>query len=69
MSELEWVKIKIQGNKDLHMPHRNVHDIEELDRSLNLITESKACQVVLVGDFLGVVQYCGLVSDSTTTIA
>ena len=54
--ELEWVKIKIQGNKDLHigafyMPHRNVHDIEELDRSLNLITESKACRVVLVGDF------------------
>ena len=49
--ELEWVKIKIQGNKDIHngafyMPHRNVHD-----RSLNLITESKACQVVLVGDF------------------
>ena len=54
--ELEWVKIKIQGNKDLHigvfyMPHRNVHDIEELDRTLNLVTENKVHQVVLVGDF------------------
>ena len=54
--ELEWVKIKIKGNRDFHigvfyMPHRIVHDIEELDRSLNLVTENKARQVVLVGDF------------------
>jgi hypothetical protein len=54
--ELEWVKIKIQGNKNLHigafyMSHRNVHDIKELDHSLNPVTESKAHQVVVVGDF------------------
>lgn len=54
--EINWVKIKLLGNKDLHvgvfyMPHRNENDLNELDRSLTLISEHKDRHVVLLGDF------------------
>ncbi|KAL8620824.1 hypothetical protein ACOMHN_033221 [Nucella lapillus] len=35
------------------MPHRNKHDMEQLDKSLNLLTQNgkKDCPIVLAGDF------------------
>jgi hypothetical protein len=41
--ELDWVKIKLKKSKDLligafYMPHRNKKDMEELEKSLKIIT-------------------------------
>ena len=55
--ELEWVKVKLPKNKDLYvgnfyMPHRNLSDMKELDRSLQqLFNTPKPKSTVLVGDF------------------
>ena len=43
--EVEWVKIKLQHLTDLYvgtfyMPHRNAHDLQELQKSLNLVTNN-----------------------------
>ena len=43
--EVEWVKIKLQNLKDLYvwtlyMPHRNAHDLQELQKSLNPVTNN-----------------------------
>ncbi|KAL8622096.1 hypothetical protein ACOMHN_056581 [Nucella lapillus] len=56
--EILWAKLKLQNRKDLnvdcfYMPHRNKHDMEQLDKSLNLLTQNgkKYCPIVLAGDF------------------
>ncbi|KAL8612442.1 hypothetical protein ACOMHN_058570 [Nucella lapillus] len=56
--EILWAKLKLQNRKDLnvgcfYMPHRNKHDMEQLDKSLNLLTQNgkKDCPIVLAGDF------------------
>ena len=55
--ELEWVKVKLPKNKDLYvgnfyMPHRNLSDMKELDRSLQQLFDTpKPKSTVLVGDF------------------
>ncbi|KAL8581458.1 hypothetical protein ACOMHN_004343 [Nucella lapillus] len=56
--EILWAKLKLQNRKDLnvgcfYMPHRNKHDIEQLDKSINLLTQNskKDCPIVLAGDF------------------
>ncbi|KAL8573982.1 hypothetical protein ACOMHN_029429 [Nucella lapillus] len=52
--EILWAKLKLQNRKDLnvgcfYMPHRNKHDIEQLDKSINLLTQNgkKDCPIVL----------------------
>ena len=56
--EVEWVKIKLQHLTDLYvgtfyMPHRNAHDLKELQKSLNLVTNNGNSQphILFVGDF------------------
>ncbi|KAL8561535.1 hypothetical protein ACOMHN_057228 [Nucella lapillus] len=56
--EILWAKLKLQNRKDLnvgcfYMPHRNKHDMEQLDKSINLLTQNgkKDCPIVLAGDF------------------
>ncbi|KAL8604967.1 hypothetical protein ACOMHN_028595 [Nucella lapillus] len=56
--EILWAKLKLQNRKYLnvgcfYMPHRNKHDMEQLDKSLNLLTQNgkKDCPIVLAGDF------------------
>jgi len=52
------VKIKLLNQKDLHigafyMPERNTHDLDQLQKSLNMITENgkKERDIILAGDF------------------
>ena len=55
--ELEWVKVKLPQNKDLYignfyMPHRNMGDMRELDRSLQQLFGTPCPKsTLLVGDF------------------
>ena len=55
--EIEWVSIKLKGNKNLlvssyYMPHRNMNDVSELRRSLkSLNLNSKDRHVIIAGDF------------------
>ena len=54
--EIEWVKIKTRNNKDMlissyYMPHRNKHDIQELEKSLELATNTNNKNIILAGDF------------------
>ncbi|CAC5395645.1 unnamed protein product [Mytilus coruscus] len=54
--EIEWVKIQLKDKKDLtivsfYMPHRNMEDIKELDRSLDQIS-NKNPNIILIGDFI-----------------
>ena len=56
--EIIWVRIKLQGRKDLfigtfYMPHRNLHDTEELRKSIDKLTleGSKDRDIILAGDF------------------
>ena len=54
--EVEWVPVKLRGNKNLlissfHMPHRNTSDVSELRRSLELVTANKEKHIVIAGDF------------------
>ena len=56
--EINWVKIKLQNLKDLfvgvfYMPHRNMQDALELQKSLNLLTSdgSKDRNIIIAGDF------------------
>ena len=54
--EIEWVKIKTRNNKDMliysfYMPHRNKHDIQELEKSLDLATKTNNKNIILAGDF------------------
>ncbi|CAC5371135.1 unnamed protein product [Mytilus coruscus] len=53
--EIEWVKIQLKDKKDLtigsfYMPHRNMEDIKELDKSLDHIS-NKNQTIILTGDF------------------
>ena len=54
--EVEWVQMKLRGNKNLlvssfYMPHRNMSDVIELRRSLELVTANKEKHIVIAGDF------------------
>ena len=56
--EIAWVRIKLQGRKDLYagsfyMPHRNLPDTEELKKSLDKLSSdgSKDRDILLAGDF------------------
>ena len=55
--EIDWVKIKLKNQKDLliggfYMPHRNTKDMEELEKSLKIITdENNNNNIILAGDF------------------
>ena len=56
--ETKWVRIKLQNRSDLHagvfyMPHRNLQDTVELEKSLNKLTlnGAKHCDIILAGDF------------------
>ena len=55
--ELDWVKIKLKDSKDLligafYMPHRNNKDMEELDKSLKIITEeNNNNNIIITEDF------------------
>lgn len=55
--ELQWIKIKLQSKKDLYignlyMPHWNMNDINELDKSLQyLFNNPNSKNVLLLGDF------------------
>ena len=68
--EIEWVQVKLNGNKNLlessfYMPHRNLYDINELRRSLELAMDGKEKHVVVAGDFnyldilIGTTWQCG----------
>ncbi|CAG2240290.1 unnamed protein product [Mytilus edulis] len=53
--EIEWVKIQLKDQKELtigsfYMPHRNMQDIKELDKSLDQIS-NKNTNFILTGDF------------------
>jgi hypothetical protein len=44
--KLEWVKIQLKDRKELligsfYMPHRNMEDVKELEKSLNLVSKNK----------------------------
>jgi hypothetical protein len=50
--EIEWSKVKLKNNKDLHiasfyMPHRNMKDLDNLDK----LTNGKSKHVIIAGDF------------------
>ena len=56
--EMTWVKIKLRNLQDLYtgvfyMPHRNKKDLDELVKSLDLLTASgaKDRNILLAGDF------------------
>ena len=56
--EMKWVKVNLKNEKDLlvgafYMAERDQHDLNQLQRSLNLLTEdgSKQREVILAGDF------------------
>jgi len=54
--EIEWVKIKLQRYKDLfigyfYMPHRNLKDTQELDKSIKKLNEENSKNLILVDDF------------------
>ena len=53
--EIDWIKISITGNRDLYvaayyMPHRNHKDLDQLDESLQKLSD-KGCHTILCGDF------------------
>ena len=54
--EMVWVQVKLKGNKTLlvssfYMPHRNMTDVAELRRSLDLAMDVKERHVIVAGDF------------------
>jgi len=56
--EINWVKVKMHNHKDLHigafyMPERNQQDVDQLKKSINLLTEDgrKQREIILAGDF------------------
>ena len=54
--EVEWVPVKLRGNKNLlissfYMPHRNTSNVSELRRSLELVTANKEKHIFIAGDF------------------
>ena len=54
--EMVWVQVKLKGNKTLlvpsfYMPHRNMSDVAELRRSLDLAMDIKERHVIVAGDF------------------
>ena len=54
--EISWVKIYLKGRPELHvgcfyMPHRNMPDLEQLDKSLLKLNKSKFRHIILCGDF------------------
>ena len=56
--EIKWLRVKLQNRKDMHagvfyMPHRNLKDISELEKSLAKLTSdgAKERDIILAGDF------------------
>ena len=54
--EITWTNLKLKDRKNLmvasfYMPHRDMKDIQELRRSLELVTAGKDSQILLAGDF------------------
>ena len=56
--ETNWVRVKLLNHKDLYagvfyMPHRNISDCKELEKSINLVTDNgtKDRDILLAGDF------------------
>ena len=54
--EMNWAKIHLKGRRELfigcfYMPHRNAHDLQQLDLSLQEINKTKSRHVILCGDF------------------
>ena len=54
--ELEWGKIKLKDSKDLligvfYMPHRNNKDMEELEKSLKIITEENNNNNIIIAGY------------------
>ena len=54
--EIEWSKVKLKNNKDLHtasfyMPRRNMKDLDNLRLSLDKLTNGKPKHVIIAGDF------------------
>ena len=56
--EIKWIRVKLQNRKDLHagvfyMPHRNLKDVNELEKSLAKLTSdgAKDRDIILAGDF------------------
>ena len=56
--EVEWVKVKMKNQKDLHVgafytPDRNSRDFKELNKLLNKLTDNgkKQREVIQAGDF------------------
>ena len=54
--ELNWIKVKLKNLKDLYvgvfyMPHRNAKAINELNKSLDLLSKAGAKDTILAGDF------------------
>jgi hypothetical protein len=52
--ELEWAKIQLKDRKELLigsfcMPHRNMEDVKELEKSLNLVSNKN--NIILTVDF------------------
>ena len=52
--ELEWVKIQLKYRKELltgsfYMPHQNMEDVKELEKSLNLVSNKK--NIISTGNF------------------
>ena len=54
--EITWTNLKLKDRKNLmiasfYMPHRDMKDIQELRRSLELATAGKDSHILLAGDF------------------
>ena len=54
--EMKWVQVNLKGNKNLlvssfYMPHRNMSDIAEFRRSLELDSDGKEKHIIVAGDF------------------
>lgn len=54
--EVEWVQVKLKGKKDLlvssfYMPQRKMKDVNELRRSLEIVSASKERHIIVAGDF------------------
>lgn len=52
--EVEWIKIQLKDRTEqligsFYMPHRNMEDVKELEKSLNLVSNKK--NIILTGEF------------------
>ena len=56
LCEIDWARIKIKGAKDLfiscfYMPHRNISDLIELEKSLDLVNKKENRHMIILDDF------------------